>query len=135
MNRTCSFSRFLSHAPKRPLEVVPPWDTILKEVETFPSDGPSHVRLPVGPQSQALEPLGSVLGLFFQKELRGFQNWTAASASRFSCVYLALEVLGGASSPAARLASGLPVLWSFGILAEAWEEGFVALKQGFHFRC
>nr|XP_014333520.1 PREDICTED: deformed epidermal autoregulatory factor 1 homolog [Bos mutus] len=43
--------------------------------------------------SQALEPLGSVLGLFFQKELRGFQNWTAASASRFSCVYLALEVL------------------------------------------
>lgn len=128
MNRTRSFSRFLSHAPKRPLEVVPPWDTILKEVETFPSDGPSHVRLRVGPQSQALEPLGSVLRLFFQKELHGFQNWTAASASRCSCVYLALEVLGGASSPATHLASGLPGLWSFAILAEAWEERFVALK-------
>ena len=85
------------------------------------------MRLPVGPQSQALEPLGSVQRLFFQKELRGFQNWTAASASRCSA-FIWAGGAGGASSPAARLASGLPVQWSFGMLAEAREEGFVALK-------
>lgn len=129
-HRTFSFSRFVSHAPKCPLEVVSPRGTVPKEVETFLSIVPSHLgsRVAGGAghwnpwgASYGSSPLGNFMGFRTGQRpphpvLRFFRPWR-------SCV-----------GPAARsLTAPVPVVCPESS-QKAGEEGFVALK-GFHFRC